>query len=472
MLRVYSYCLAASCALLFAASSIAQAQATSGGLSFEVISRLQDDFTKHGRNPAIYNALTANDIANLTIDRDKLLSHNSIFNKTITTGEITNQEASGRCWMFAGFNMLRPKVMDKLKLGTFKMSTNYLFFWDKLEKSNAFLEAMIQLAARPLDDREVDALIKDPCGDGGWWTYIVSLIEKYGVIPETVMPETYATSHTGGLNAILNRTLRKDAIALRMLQTDGKSPDELRTAKETMLKRIYTILALNFGEPPKQFTWRYESKDSVVAAPRVYTPQQFYNEMIGVKLDDHIVVFDHPGVEYFKHYEMSWSGNLADQNNLRFINLPIDSLKRYALKTVLGGTPLYFACDVGKDNYGAKGILQTGIYDFESIYGFPVNLSKRERVLLRDSSPNHAMVFTGVDTLAGRPVKWKVENSWGDKGGDKGYWSMYDNWFNEYVYCVIIDKELLTKEVAALLDTTPEILPAWDPMWEAMRSIR
>lgn len=460
------------CLLCVLIASSLIAQSNSGGLSPDLIERLRTNFANNGRNPAVFNALTANEISALAVDHNKVIQHNTIFSKEITTGEITNQESSGRCWMFAGFNMLRPKVMTKLKLGTFKMSTNYLFFWDKLEKSNTFLETMIEFAARPLDDRDVELQLEDPCGDGGWWSYVVDLIGKYGVIPEEIMPETFATSHTGSLNVVLNRKLRKDASMLRDMLAAGKTAADLHATKETMLREIYAILALNFGEPPSKFTWRFEGKDSTVAPPQEFTPKQFYADMIGVKLEDQVVIFDHPGVDYFKHYEMNHSANLIDRNNLRFVNLPIDSLKRYALETVLSDNPLYFACDIGKDNYGAKGILETGIYDYNSVYGFDVSLTKRERILYRDSYPSHAMVLTGVDTLNGMATKWKVENSWGDKGGDKGFWTMYDDWFNEYVYCVIVDKKLLPKEVLALFDTKPIALPAWDPMWGMVKSLR
>ncbi len=455
-------------ALLIPATIFAQTT----GLSDDLIKKLQSDFDQNRKNPAIYNALSANDINALAVDRDKLVQHNAIFNKTIETGEMTNQEASGRCWMFAGSNLLRPQVMKKYKLGTFKLSTNYLFFWDKLEKSNTFLEMTIELAGRPIDDREVVMLFDDPCGDGGWWSYVVDLVSKYGVVPDQVMPETYATAHTGSLNAILNRKLRGDAMELREMHAAGKPSAELRTAKEAMLKEVYTILALNFGVPPQKFVWRYESKDSVQVPPKEYTPRSFYDEVIDTKLEDMVAIFDHPGVEYFEYYELGRSRSFADRTDLRFINLPIDSLKRYSLATLLGDQPVYFSCDIGQDNYGGKGVLAREIFDFKSLYGFDVRLSKRERVLTRDSYPNHSMVLTGVDTVNGVATKWKVENSWGDKPGDKGWWTMYDDWFDEFVYCVIVDKKLLTKEVAALLKTEPTQLPSWDPMWEAIRKMK
>lgn len=274
------------------------AQAT--GLSTDLIKKLQADYDQNRRNPAVYNALSANDINALAIDRDKLIQHNAFFSKTIETGEMTNQEASGRCWMFAGSNLLRPQIMKKYKLGTFKLSTNYLFFWDKLEKSNTFLEMMIELAGRPIDDREVVMLMEDPCGDGGWWSYVVDLVTKYGVVPDQAMPETYATAHTGNLNTILNRKLRGASMQLREMIVTARPQAEITAAKETMLQEVYTILALNFGVPPQKFVWRYESKDSVQVPPQEFTPQSFYEEVIDTKLEDMVAIFDHPGVEYFK----------------------------------------------------------------------------------------------------------------------------------------------------------------------------
>ena len=439
-----------------------------GGLTTDLIDQLRNSYKRDAKDQAIYNALTANDINALAVNRDKLIAHSTIFNKELKVGDITNQQGTGRCWMFAGMNMLRPTVVNKLSIGTFKLSTNYLFFWDKLEKANTFLEAMIALASRDIDDRELGIWLKDPCADGGWWSYVVELVDKYGVVPEEIMPETYASANSGNLNTILFRKLRQDASAIRTMFKAGKTVEQLRIEKERMMGEVYRIVALNFGEPPQKFSWRYVGKDSIPVPAKEYTPKQFYTDVIGLSLSDMVCIFDYPGKEYFKLYRLQGSRNFYDKTDLTFINLPIDSLKRYALTTILSDQPVYFACDVGQDQYGgnSKGIMAKGMYDYNSIYGLNCGLTKAERIAYLDSYPNHAMIFTGVDTANGKATKWKVENSWGTARGDSGWWTMYDDWFNEYVYIVIIDKKYLTKEVLSILDTKPTILPPWDPMWE------
>jgi len=442
-----------------------------GGITSDLIERLRSGYHRDTKDQAIYNALTANDINSLALNRDRLITYSTIFSKELKVGDIMNQQGTGRCWMFAGLNMLRPTAINKLSLSSFKLSTNYLFFWDKLEKSNNFLEAMIALADRGLDDRELGIYLKEPCADGGWWSYVAELVDKYGVVPEEIMPETQSSANSGSLNAILNRKLRQDASVLRSLFKSGATVEQLRTEKERMLGEVYRIVALNFGEPPTKFTWRYVGKDSTSTPPKEYTPKQFYKDVIGVSLSDMVCIFDYPGKEYFKLYRLQDSRNMHDATDLTFINLPVDSLKRYALTTILADQPVWFACDVGQDQYGgnSKGIMAKGIYDYNSIYGMNVGLTKQERIEYLDSYPNHAMVFTGVDTVNGRALKWKVENSWGTARGDSGWWTMYDDWFNDYVYVMIIDKQFLPKEVARILDTEPIILPPWDPMWESAR---
>ncbi len=443
------------------------------GLSADLIDRLRAEYQKDGKDQAMFNALTANDINSLAINRDKLNKYNTMFSKEIKAGDIMNQQSTGRCWMFAGLNTLRPTVVNKYNLGTFKLSPNYLFFWDKLEKANTFLENMIALRDRDINDRELVVLLGDPCPDGGWWSYVVDLVNKYGVVPEEIMPETYASSNTGSFNSVLNRKLRQDASAIRTMAKSGKTVDQLRSEKGKMLGEVYKIVAMNFGEPPQKFTWRYPGKDSIPTPPQEYTPLQFYKDVIGVPMSDMVCFFNYPGQPYGKLYQIEDSRNLFDRQNITFINLPIDSLKRFALTSVLADDPVWFACDVGKSQYGAsgKGIMAEGIYDFNSVYGMNVGLTKEERIKYRDSAPNHAMVFTGVDTTNGQPTKWKVENSWGTTRGDQGWWTLYDDWFNEYIYIVIVDKKYLPKEVTNILDTKPTVLPAWDPMYDFARGL-
>lgn len=453
--------------------TIVAAPKEDGGLTTDLIDQLRNSYKRDAKDLAIYNALTANDISTLAVNRDKLIAHNNMFSKELKVGDIMNQQSTGRCWMFAGLNTLRPTVVNKFSITTFKLSPNYLFFWDKLEKSNLFMEKMIALAGRDANDRELVTLIREPCGDGGWWSYVVDLVEKYGVVPEEVMPETYASANTGGLNTILYRKLRQDASALRTMFQGGKSARQLRVEKERMLAEVYKIVAMNFGEPPQKFVWRYVGKDSIPSPAKEYTPVQFYKDVIGLPLSNSVCIFNYPGKDYFKLFRFEDSRNFYDKEDLTFINLPIDSLKRYALGAILADEPVWFACDVGKSQYGAngKGIMEEGIYDFNSVYGMNVGLTKEERIKYRDSSPNHAMVITGVDTTNGKATKWKVENSWGTARGDSGWWTMYDDWFNEYVYIVIIDKKYLPKEVLSILDTKPTMLPPWDPMWESTREI-
>jgi bleomycin hydrolase len=453
--------------------TIVAAPKEDGGLTADLINQLRSNYKRDAKDLAIYNALTANDINALALNRDKLIAHNTMFSKELKVGDIMNQQSTGRCWMFAGLNILRPTVVNKFSIATFKLSPNYLFFWDKLEKSNVFLEKMIELADRDVDDRELVTLLQQPCADGGWWSYVVALIEKYGVIPEEIMPETYASANSGNLNSILYRKLRQDASALRRMFQGGSSARQLRAEKERMLAEVYKIVAMNFGEPPQKFVWRYVDKDSIPSPTKEYTPVQFYKDVIGLPLSNWVSIFNYPGKDYFKLYRIEDSRNLYDKEDLTFINLPIDSLKRYALSTILADEPVEFSCDVGKSQYGGngKGIMAEGIYDFNSIYGMNFVLTKEERIKYRESSPNHAMVITGVDTANGKATKWKVENSWGTARGDNGWWTMYDDWFNEYVYIVITDKKYLPKEVLSILDTKPTILPPWDPMWEYTRGV-
>ncbi len=454
------------CAFVLAAACRgAFAEKPAASLTPELIKELQVSFKLDAGTRALMNAITNNEVKGLAFNRELYNRHEDLFDYKIDAKGITDQQRSGRCWLFAGLNIMRPAVMKKYNLESFEFSQNHLFFWDKLEKANMFLEAMIETRDRPLDDRELEVLLKDPVPDGGWWTYVVSLVEKYGAVPKEIMPETNHSSSTGEMNMLLNRLMRHDAAELRKLAAGGAKPQALGARRVEMLKDVYRILALNLGLPPDEFVWRYEDKDKKVHAA-AYTPRSFYREVVGVNLGDYVSIFDHPAHPYNKYYRIKYSRNMQDVPDMDFVNLDVTSLKAYARASVLAGEPTWFAADVGMQNDGKDGIFEDGIYDYRALFGVDMGLTKPERIQYLDSSPNHAMVFVGVDTLGGRAVKWLVENSWGTEKGNKGLWTMYDNWFDQYVYGVIIHKKFLPANVVALMATKPEVLPAWDPMRE------
>jgi bleomycin hydrolase len=463
-MRIYRVPVAAAMLLLILSAACPSAFAEkSSGLTPEVLKELQASFKLDAQTRALMNAITNNDVKGLALSRDLYNKHDDLFNYKIDAKGITDQQKSGRCWLFAGLNIMRPALIKKYNLSGFEFSQNHLFFWDKLEKANMFLDAVIETRDKPIEDRELEVLLKDPVPDGGWWSYVVSLIEKYGAAPKEIMPETNNSSNTGAMNALLNRLMRHDAAELRNLAAGGAKAQALEARKVEMLKDVYRLIALHLGTPPQTFVWRYEDKDNKVHEA-AFTPQTFYKEAVGVNLDEYVSLFDHPAHPYHKYYRIRYSRNMQDIPDMDFVNLEAKKLKEYALASVLAGEPTWFAADVGMQNDGKDGIFEDGIYDYRSLFGMNMDLTKPERVLYFDSSPNHAMVFVGVDTIGVKPRKWLVENSWGTDAGNKGLWTMYDSWFDQYVYSVIINKKFLPGDVLALLSTKPVVLPAWDPM--------
>ena len=440
-----------------------------GGLTLAMIERMRQSFVLDAPTRAAMNALANNEIKDLTLNREVLVTSDHIFAHKIKTGGITDQKSSGRCWLFAGLNIMRPAIMEKYSLKDFDFSENYLFFWDKLEKANLFLESVIATRKKDIYDREVEWLLRHPFPDGGQWCFVADLINKYGAVPESAMPETKSSGGTGMMNRLVARKLRQDAATLRSMSERGEGESALRAKKEEMLQEIYRMLAMNLGVPPTEFVWRYETKDDSVSAAVTYTPQEFYREVVGVSLDDYVCLYDCPTRPYGKLYQISMDRDMFDRPNMTFINLEIDELKDYALASIMDDEPVWFGCDVGKEDYYDKGVMAPGIYDYGALYGVDVQLTKTERILYRESIPTHAMVFTGIDTVDGTPVKWLVENSWGDDRGKKGYWAMDDEWFDEYVFAIVVHEKYVPGRVLDILDTEPTVLPPWDPMYSFMR---
>ncbi|MBD3178981.1 MAG: hypothetical protein GF417_04910, partial [Candidatus Latescibacteria bacterium] len=358
---------------------------------------------------------------------------------------------------------------EKYNLDDFEFSENYLFFWDKLEKANLFLEAMIETAGRDIDDREVQTLLDNPVPDGGWWNYVVALIEKYGTVPKEIMPETRNSSSTGRMNRQLNRIARSFATRIRKGYADGEDVDELRKEKMDMLKKIYRLLVIHLGPPPEEFTWRVENRDEEIFE-KEYTPVSFYREAVETELGEYVNIMDHPAHSYERLYRIRYCRNMPDVKDMEFINLPVYRLKEFARSALLNEEPVWFAADVGKANDTDNGILSSRAYDYESLIGSCPGMNKSERVLFGESIPGHAMVLIGMDIGKNDSIrKWLVENSWGSDAGNDGLWTMYDEWFDKYVFSVIVHRRHIPGDILDILETEPGMLPVWDPMRKAFQ---
>ena len=434
------------------------------GLDRKTLDDLRGSCQLTGANRAIYNAATSNLLSQLALNREVLDKDNDLFSNALKRQSITNQKASERCWLYSALNMLRPEVMRKYKLENFEFSENYLAFWDKLEKANRFLDYMVELADRDPLDREMSMLLRKPVDEGGSWDYAAALIDKYGVVPVDAMPEAANSENSGLLFSLISQKLRVDAVVLRKMKKDGKTPAELQAAKHKMVEEVYRMLVLSVGEPPQTFVWRYAEKDDKPTAPETFTPRQFYKEKIGIDLSQYVSLMNHPMHPYGKHYVFARSRNMSDGHDQHFLNIEVAEMKELVVKSICDGQPGCFGCDVGHDQ--DRGMMALGLHDYQSLLGVNLSLDKADGLLMRGSTSNHAMVFVGVDLVAGKPVKWKVENSWGKDKGKDGYWHLYDSWFDRYVYCLAIRKAYLPTKTLQLLEEEPTTLPMWDPLAE------
>lgn len=421
-----------------------------------------DPYTK-----ATSNALSANDAKKLTLNRDNIGKTDSYFKYKVKVKGITDQKSSGRCWMFTSLNIFRPVVIDKLKVSSFEFSQNYLYFYDILEKSNLFLENAIITADKPLDDRLVELYFKSPIDDGGVWSSFVNLVKKYGVVPKSAMPETNSSSSTSKMISAITTKLREDGLALRRMVEKGSKPAEIRTIKMEQLSQIYRMLALNLGEPPTTFRWRYQTTDNVISPMVTYTPQEFAKQMLpNLNTDDYVMFMNDPSRPYNKVYEIENYRNVVEGINWKYLNLPADELKAMALESIKNNEALYASCDVGKQLNSEDGLLSLENYDMESLYGVKFGMDKKDRILTRESGSSHGMALVAVDVDENeKPVKWQFENSWGATSGQAGYLVFTDEWFSEYMFRLVVNKKYIPESIKKQLEQKPVMLPAWDPMF-------
>jgi bleomycin hydrolase len=439
-------------------------------LSFEDIRRFSQAFNMDPKNILALNAVTENGIAAVALSRKEVDRQNFTFSNLIESPDATNQERSGRCWLFSGLSTLSLEAMKKLNLRTFELSEIYQMFWDKLEKANYFLENIIETSQEPLDGRIVSSLLSDPISDGGQWNMFVNLIEKYGVMPKTFMPETANSSASDPMNALFASKLREYAKALRDMSKKGASTSELREKKRELLEEFYKLLSINLGVPPETFYWEWRDKDGLFHRRGNMTPVQFYNEYVGVQLDDFVSLLNAPNKAFNKLYTVQYCGNVVGGQDTRYLNVDLKTMKKATIDMIKGNHAAWFGCDVAKMLETDMGAMDLSIYDYESVYGTKFQLDKAARLDYGDSEMTHAMVITGVDLDEhGNPRKWRVENSWGATIGDQGFMYMMDEWFDEYVYEVVVRKEYLHPELIKILDTEPVVLPFWDPMCSLAR---
>ena len=445
--------------LLASATVVAQ---NSGGIDAAMMESIRTGYKGSAAERAVKNALATTSISTLATNGDNLAMCDTHFSHQVKTKGITDQRSSGRCWLFTGLNVLRAKMITKHELKEFEFSQNYLSFYDLLEKSNLFLQGIIDTRNLPLDDRKVEWLLKSPIGDGGQFTGVSNLITKYGAVPKSAMPETYQSNNTRDMRMILSLKLREYALTLR-----SAKKAELQSLKTTMLTEIYGILVKCLGVPPTEFEWsRYNSKDELVST-KVYTPKSFYEEFVGEDLEsNYVMIMNDPTREYGKVYEIDYDRHVYDGENWLYINLPIERVKEIAIASIKDNTAMHFSCDVGKFFDRKKGVLDIANLDYESLFDTTLPMDKRQRVSTFASGSSHAMTLIAVDIdNNGKTTKWMVENSWGPTSGYKGNVIMTDEWFNEYMFRLVAERKYVPADVLKMLDQKPVLLPAWDPMF-------
>lgn len=446
--------------------AVATMAQNNGGLSADMLNRIKSSYQENTSEKALRHALAVDDINKLATNSDNR-AYDTYFSHKVLSKGITNQESSGRCWLFTGLNVMRSKMINKYHLGTFEFSHNYSFFWDQLEKSNLFLQAVIDYAGKPMDDQFVDWLFKNPLSDGGQFTGVSDVVTKYGLVPKDVMPETYSSNHTSAMAGLLKQKLREYGLALREKAAKGMKKESLVKAKEEMLGTIYGMLVRCLGAPPAKFTWTMKDASGKPVGTKEYTPLSFYQEYVGDDLKgNYVMVMNDPSRPYYRCYEIDMDRHVYDGENWRYVNLPIDEIKEMAINSIKDSTMLYFSCDVGKFLNKEKGFLDINNYDFVSLMGTTFPMDKKQRIQTFSSSSTHAMTLMAVDLDENaKPKKWMVENSWGASNGYQGHLIMTDEWFNEYMFRLVVEKKYVPAKVLDILKTKSTRLPAWDPMF-------
>lgn len=437
-----------------------------GGITEDQMNRLRGSYANSASDRALRNALNTTDINKLATNADNKRLLDTDFSHKVNSKGITNQRSSGRCWLFTGLNVLRAQMMAEHNLAELELSQNYNFFYDQLEKANLFLQAIIDNADKPMEDRTVDWLFKNPLSDGGQYTGISDNITKYGIVPASAMPETYTSNNTSQFRQLLSTKLREYGLELRDMKAKGQGQKAMDKRKEEMLTDVYRMLALTLGVPPTEFTWTRKDSKGKIVDRRTYTPLEFYKTYAGNDLkNDYVMLMNDPSREYYKLYEIDYDRQAYDGQNWTYVNLPIEDIKEMAIASIKDSTMMYFSCDVGKFLDRENGTLDVENFDYASLFGTSFPMNKADRIRSFASASSHAMTLMAVDIDAdGKPVKWMVENSWGP-GANNGHLIMTDKWFDEYMFRLVVNRKYATPRTLEILKQKPVKLPAWDPLF-------
>ncbi|MFR9279398.1 MAG: aminopeptidase C [Ezakiella coagulans] len=436
-------------------------------LSIDKINEYEKEFLEDKRNIVAMNAATYNGVQKVARDVNALKNEPFAFNVDIKNGEVTNQKQSGRCWMFASMNVLRNIVIKKFNLENFELSQSYTLFWDKLERCNYYMEAVIEKANEPLEDRVMDYLMSDLLSDGGQWDMFVNIVKKYGLVPKYAYPESQTSSATVQLNKYLCKILRKYTTELRdAVQNEGVK--KARELKEEVLKDVYNVLTSTLGQMPEKFDVVLHDKDGKLIEDKGMDAHSFFDKYIGVEIDQYISLINSPTEDkpFNQTYTIKYLGNIIEGKIVKHLNLPIEELKKAAVKQLKDGYPVWFGCDVGRSSVveDERAMLDTKAVDYESLFNVDLKLSKEDALDHGYSMMTHAMTFTGVQMNGNEALRFKVENSWGEKFGYKGHFVMTSDWFDQYVYQVVVNKKYLPEKLRKAYEKKAIELSPWDPM--------
>jgi len=410
------------------------------------------------------NAVANNDLLDVALDRAMVQDIDFSFSIKLDKWRVTNQRRSGRCWLFATLNLFRPSTMAKLNVKNFEFSQAHIHFWDKFERSNHFLEAIIETSDRAVDDRTIHFLLSDPIGDGGQWNMAMNLIRKHGLVPKSAYPESNSSSSTRWMNAILKDILRSTASEIREIIGSGGTVEDARTHKESRMKDIWRVLCIHLGTPPESFDWQWRDKDKEFHRRGKITPQEFAEEFVDIDWEDYVCIVNDPRNEYYRTYTVEYLQNVAGGPPVVYLNVPSDEMKSITQKILEDGLPVWMGCDVGKQMDRKRGLWDANLFETNELYGVDYGMSKADRLRYGQTMMTHAMLFTGVDVVDGKPRRWRVENSWGDDSGEKGFYTMNDSWYDEHMFEIATARKYLSEKMLDGLETEPTVLDAWDPM--------